>query len=188
MDRRGFLLIFLLLGTVIASAAQVREKETASTREQEVRDLIEKFNLDYQQKDTQAISSIVSSDLKAFAGGRAFASWVDYRDGFLSTAFSRRLPASTWEIEKVVTAPEMAWAYTKTTYTARLKGQPVEADLYQLFVLQKLPGQSNTVAKSSSTTSPQTDWKIVVIDYSFHREGLGQQGQPDASQAASQPK
>ena len=187
MDRRACLLIFVVLAGAFASS-QVREKETASTREQEVRDLIEKFNLDYQQKDTQAISGIVSSDLKAFAGGRVFASWTEFRDGLLTTAFSRRLPASTWEIEKIATAPEMAWAYTKTTYTARFQGQPVEADLYQLFVLQKLPVQSNAVAKSSSSTSAQTDWKIVVIDNSFHREGLGQQAQPDPSQAGTQPR
>jgi len=187
MDRRVRLLVFLLLVSLFASP-QVREKETASTREQEVRDLIETFNLDYQQKDTQAISGIVSPDLKAFAGGRAFASWADYRDGFLSPAFSRRLPASTWQIEKIATAPEMAWAYTKTTYTARLQRQQVEADLYQLFVLQKLPPQSNAMAKSSSSAGAQTDWKIVVIDYSFHREGLGQQAQPDAPQAGVQPK
>ena len=184
MVRRGFLLIFLLLGSVLASA-QVREKETAATREQEVRDLVEKFNLGYQQKDTQAISGIVSPDLKAFAGGRVFASWSDFRDSFLSTAFSRRLPASTWEIEKIATAPEMAWAYTKTTYTARLQRQQVEADLYQLFVLQKLPAAA-TISRSSIGVS--TDWKIVVIDYSFHREGLGQQMQPDASTTGSQPK
>jgi hypothetical protein len=187
MDPRACLLIFVVLAGAFASS-QVREKETSSTREQEVRDLIEKFNLDYQQKDPQAISGIVSPDLRAFVGGRVFASWGEFRDGFLTAAFSRRLPASTWEIEKIATAPEMAWAYTKTTYTARLEGQPVEADLYQLFVLQKLPAQSNAVAKSSSSINAQTNWKIVVIDNSFHREGLGQQMRPDAPQAGAQPK
>ena len=185
MPRRVPLLIFLLLVTQFAFP-QVREKDTTSTREQEIRDLIEKFNLEYQQKDTQAISGMVSPDLRAFAGGRAFASWAEYRDEFLSTAFSRRLPASTWQIEKIATAPEMAWAYTKTTYTARLQKQPVEADLYQLFVLQKMPAQSNAATKSSS--SAPADWKIVVIAYSFHREGLSQQAQPNPSQAGSQPK
>lgn len=187
MCRRSCVLIFMLLVSALASP-QVREKETAATREQEVRDLVEKFNLDYQQKDLQAISGIVVPDLRAFAGGRVFANWVDYRDGFLAAAFSRHLPASTWEIEKVATTTEMAWAYTKTTYTARRQGQQIEADLYQLFVLQKLPAQANAGAKSSSSAGAQTDWKIVVIDYSFHREGPAQQTQPDSSQAGSQPK
>lgn len=187
MHTRACVLIAMLFVSALTSS-QVREKETAATREQEVRDIVEKFNLEYQQKDIEAMSSIVTPDLKAFAGGRVFGSWTDYRDGFLSTAFKRRLPASTWEIDKVATTPEMAWAYTKTTYTARFQRQQVEADLYQLFVLQKLPAQSSAVAKSSSAAGLATDWKIVVIDYSFHREAPAQQTQPEAPQAGSQPK
>ena len=167
----------------VAALAQVRELETPQTREQAVRDLIEKFNLAYEQKDAQSISSLVSSDLTAFASGRAFSSWDDYNENFLKTVFSRHMPTSTWQIEKVVTAPEMAWAYTKTTFTVRRQSQQIEADLYQLFVLRKTQS-----AKSKTSSAPDSPWKIAVIDYTFHREGPSAQNQSNTSQPEPQPK
>lgn len=175
----------LVLILALAAAAQVREKETSETREEKVRDILEKFNLAYQQKDVDALAKFVSPDLTAFARGSAFPSWEQYRDDFLSNAFSHPMPASTWEIEKIVTSPEMAWAYTKSSYKGRRQGQQVEADLYQLFVLQKIAASST--AKSKSSAASQPDWKIAVIDYSFHAQPLSPQAQPNAQPQATQP-
>jgi hypothetical protein len=81
------------------------------------------------------------------------------------------MPASTWEVKKVVTSPEMAWAYTRTEYQVKRQGQQVEADLYQVFVLQR---PAETSGKSTvSSAAPQ--WKIEAIDSSFHAVGANQQ-------------
>ncbi|MBV9074842.1 MAG: nuclear transport factor 2 family protein [Acidobacteria bacterium] len=170
----------LLLFLACAAYSQVREKDTPDTREQKVRDLLEKFNQAYQQKDMESLALYVSPELTGFAGGRAFLSWQDYRDTFLSRIFSRNMPPSTWEIEKIVTSPDMAWAYTKTNYKARRQGQPVEADLYQVFVLQKLAPQKAAIAKPAAPAA--SDWKIVLIDYTFHAEPLNQPQQPGTQQ------
>jgi ketosteroid isomerase-like protein len=160
--------------------AQVREKETAETREEKIRDLLERFNAAYQQKDVDTLSQFVSPDLIAFAGGKNFASWEDYRDKLLHTIFARQMPPSTWEIEKIVTTPEMAWAFTKTTFKARRQGQQIQADLYQVFVVQKLSAQNATKSKSTEPASP--DWKIALIDYTFEREAPAQTAQPTPEQ------
>ena len=171
----------------VAALAQVRELETPQSRDQAVRDLVEKFNVAYEQKDAQSISSLVSSDLTAFAGGRAFASWDDYNQNFLKTVFSRHMPTSTWQIEKVVTAPEMAWAYTKTTFTVSRQARQIQADLYQLFVLRKTSSKTQ-LAKSNTSSAPDSSWKIAVIDYTFHREQPNAQNQSNTSQPEQQPK
>jgi len=170
-----------LLLTCISMPAQVRERETPQTREQKVRAILERFNLASQQKDSDALSKLVTTDVTAFAGGKPFTSWQDYRDIFLSAAFARPMPPSTWEVEKVVTTPEMGWAYTKTHYNARRQGQAVQADLFQVFVLQKSPPAAGAKAGES-------DWKIALIDYTFHREPLAGQLRPDSPQQEPQPK
>ena len=162
--------ILVLLSGIVATA-QVREKATPATREQQVRDLLEKYNLAYQQKDVEAISKLAAPDLTAIAAGKVFNSWEEYRDSFLSVAFGRTMPASTWEIERVVTSPEIAWAYTRTQYQVKRQGQQAEADLYQLFILQK----SGETAGKSRTSSLAPEWKIEVIDFSFHAVGPNQQ-------------
>ena len=176
---------FGLLLACVSLAAQVREKETSQTREEKVRDTLEKFNLASQQKDSDTVAKLVTSDVTVFAGGKAFTSWEDYRDNFLNAAFSRPMPPSTWEVQKMVTAPDMAWAYTKTHYNIRRQGQPVEADLYQVFVLQKTAAPTSAKA---STSSAQSDWRIALIDYTFHRESLAPQLRPDSPHQGSQPK
>jgi ketosteroid isomerase-like protein len=173
----------LLLLCSLTLCGQVREKETAETREEKVRDLLEKFNEAYQQKNMDSLATFVASDLTGFAAGKTFSSWEQYRDNVLYPAFSRNLPPSTWEVEKIVTSPEMAWAYTKTSYKSRRQGQPVEADLYQVFVLQKSAAALAT--KNKPSAPPSGDWKIVLIDYTFHAEPLNQQAQPNAQPQGS---
>ena len=182
--RRVCATALVLLSCLILSA-QVREKETAETRQEKVRDLLEKFNQAYQGKNVESLAQFVAPDMTGFAGGKTFSSWEEYRDNFLYPTFSRNLPPSTWEVEKIVTAPEMAWAYTKTSYKARRQGQPVEADLYQVFILQKLGPQST--AKSKPAAPASADWKIVLVDYTLHAEPLNQQAQPNAKPQGSQP-
>lgn len=172
---------FLLVLSTFSLFAQVREQETRETREEKVRDLLERFNAAYQQRDVDTLSQFVSPDLIAFAGGKNFASWEDYRDQLLHTFFARQMPPSTWEIEKIVTTPEMAWAFTKTMFKARRQGQQIQADLYQVFVVQKLSAQSAAKSKSGLPASP--DWKIVLIDYTFEREAPPQSAQPTPEQS-----
>ena len=167
-------------------AAQVREKETAETREEKVRDLLERFNQAYQQKDIEGLAQFVSPEVTGFAGGKNFTSWQDFHDKFLQNVFARQMPPSTWEIEKIVTTPDMAWAYTKTSYKARRQGQQIQADLYQVFVVQKLT-QAASAVKSKSTETAASDWKIVLIDYTLEREPLAQPAQPNSEQQGSQP-
>jgi ketosteroid isomerase-like protein len=160
----------------------VREKETAETRDEKIRDLLERFNAAYQQKDVDTLSQFVAPDLIGFAGGKNFSSWEEFRNNLLHTIFARQMPPSTWEIEKIVTAPEMAWAFTKTMFKARRQGQQIQADLYQVFVVQKLSAQNAAGSKSIKTASP--DWKIVLIDYTFEREAPPQAAQPTPEQGA----
>ena len=180
MLQRSFAALLLLLCS-LAVFGQVREKETAGTREQQIRDLLEKFNEAYQQKNMDSLATLVAPDMTGFAGGKNFSSWEQYRDNFLAGAFARNLPPSTWDVEKIVTSPDMAWAYTKTSYKAHRQGQAVEADLYQVFVMQK-PAPTS-VAKAKPAT-PSSAWKIVLIDYSFHAEPLAQPPSPPQGPAA----
>jgi len=175
----------LALLSFASAFPQVREKETAETREEKVRDLLERFNAAYQQKDVDTLGQFVSPDLTGFAGGKNFSSWDDFRGKLLQTIFARQMPPSTWQIEKIVTTPEMAWAYTKTSFKTRRQGQPIQADLYQVFILQKLAGSSAAKSKSSEVAS--SDWKIVLIDYTLEREPLGQATQPSTEPQGSQP-
>jgi ketosteroid isomerase-like protein len=180
MVLRRFCGTFLLALSTFSAFAQVREQETRETREEKVRDLLERFNAAYQQKDVDSLSQFVSQDLIAFAGGKNFAGWEDYRDKLLHTIFVRQMPPSTWEIEKIVTTPEMAWAFTKTMFKARRQGQQIQADLYQVFVVQKRSAQN--AAKSKTTQPASPDWKIVLIDYTFEREAPPQTEQPSTEQ------
>jgi hypothetical protein len=79
----------------------------------------------------------------------------------------------------------MAWAYTRTHYNVRRQGQQLEADLYQVFVLQKKVGPDDATA---STASARSDWRIALIDYTFHREQINPQLRPDSPQQEAQPK
>ena len=180
--RRLCAVLLILMAAFIPAVSQVREKETVETREEKIRDLLEEFNQAYQRKDVEGLSQLVAPDMTGLAAGKTFSTWNDFRDKMLQTAFSRQMPPSTWEVEKIVTTPEMAWAYTKTMYKSRRKGQPVQADLYQVFVLQKLA--PSAVAKSKSVTLPSSDWKIVLIDYTFHAELLNQPQPSNDSQGA----
>ena len=172
---------FLIL--IVPAVSQVREKETAETREEKVRDLLERFNQAYQQKDIEGLAHFVSSGLTGFAGGKNFTSWQEFHDKVLQTIFARQMPPSTWEIEKIVTTPEMAWAYTKTAFKTRRQGQQIQADLYQVFVVQKLAAAD----ASNSTERSSSDWKIVLIDYTLEREPQAQTEQPSATEPGSQP-
>jgi ketosteroid isomerase-like protein len=185
MVLRGFCAAILALLTCASVSAQVREKETAETREEKVRDLLERFNAAYQRKDVDTLGQFVSPHLTGFAGGKNFSSWDDFRDKLVQTIFARQMPPSTWQIEKIVTTPEMAWAYTKTSYKARRQGQAIQADLYQVFILQKLVAKTAAKPESSEAASP--DWKIVLIDYTLEREPLGQSAPPNTEPQGSQP-
>jgi ketosteroid isomerase-like protein len=178
--------VFLILMAAIPAVSQVREKETAETREEKVRDLLERFNQAYQQKDIEGLAQFVSPGFTGFAGGRNFTSWQGFHDEILQTIFSRQMPPSTWEIEKIVTTPDMAWAYTKTAFKTRRQGQPIQADLYQVFVVQKLSAANASKSKSIEATS--SDWKIVLIDYTLEREPQAQTMQPNTPQQESQPR
>lgn len=177
--RIGLILVFAVFNLPLI--AQVREKETAETREEKVRDLLERFNQAYQQKDIEGLAQFVSPGLTGFAGGKNFTSWQEFHDKILQTIFARQMPPSTWEIEKIVTTPEMAWAYTKTAFKTRRQGQPMQADLYQVFVVQKMAANESK-SKSRETTS--SDWKIVLIDYTLEREPQPQTVQPTPQQGA----
>lgn len=181
--RIGLILVFAVFNLPLI--AQVREKETAETREEKVRDLLERFNQAYQQKDIEGLEQFVSSNLTGFAGGKNFTSWQEFHDKILQTIFARQMPPSTWEIEKIVTTPEMAWAYTKTAFKTRRQGLPIQADLYQVFVVQKLAAASASKSKSSEAST--FDWKIVLIDYTLEREPQAQTTQPNTPQQESQP-
>lgn len=171
--------VLLVLLSGVSLFAQVREKETAETREEKIRDLLERFNAAFQQKDVDTLSQFVSPKLIGFAGGKNFSSWEEFRNNLLHTIFARQMPPSTWEIEKIVTAPEMAWAFTKTMFKARRQGQQIQADLYQVFVVQKLTAQN-----AASSKPALRDWKIVLIDYTFEREAPPQLAQPTPEQGA----
>ena len=181
---RIFACFCLLLSLNVA--AQVREQETAATREQKARDLIEKFNLDYQQKDSEAIAALVSPDLTVIAMGKVFNSWQEYRDSFLAPAFLRRMPPSTWDIEKASTTPELAWAYTKTNYKGRRQGQETDVNLYQFFILQK-EKPADQKSHSSSSSSSSADWKIVAMEYMLHTEQPENAPKADSPNAQAQP-
>ena len=183
--------IIVALLLCVTAAAQVREKETPELRQKQVRQLLEEFNAAFEQRDVEAISHIVSSDLTVVAGGETVQSWTAYRDNVLYKTFSKPAPTSTWEIESLTATPEMAWALTKTTVERNRDGAP-EFNLYTTYVLEKraesaeIEAASGSVDKQSAKTTVATapSWRIVFMHSSGNRprRALGQTAQNQTEQ------
>ena len=120
--------------------------------EAEVRKIIAQFQEGMAAHDRSKIEPLVAEDMVAFENGGRNDGWADMRDNHMGPEFEGPAPPMEWEFVRVVASPQMAWGYTKTTFSVtRRDGEKMELLLWSIYVLEKRGG----------------DWKITVLDWSL---------------------
>ena len=66
--------------------------------------------------------------------GEKYSSWQEFNDQALTPLADKPSPTNTWEIDKLVVSPEMAWAYTTTT---RHLSDQTDAVVWMTFILER---------------------------------------------------
>jgi len=116
--------------------------------EADVRKIIQQFQEGLAEHNLARLEPLVASDMVALRND----GWADLRDNHLAREFQQPAPPMEWEFVRVIATPQMAWGYTKTTFTVtRRNGEKANLLLWSIYVLEKrLEG-----------------WKIVVLDWSL---------------------
>lgn len=131
--------------------------------EAKVRAVIEQFEQGLAERNLAKIEPLMASDMVAFENGHRNDGWADFRDNHLVPEMKEPVPPSKAELVRLVATPQMGWGYTKTTLTLTRKGgEKVEATLWSVYVVEKRA----------------EDWKIVVLDWSFHVPRPSPQAKP----------
>ena len=137
---------FIAIGSAAAQAP-------AASPEASVRSVIEQFEQGLAARDLSKIEPLMAADLVAFENGHRNDGWVDFRDHHLVPEMKEPMPPSKAELVRLVATPQMGWGYTRTTMTlTRKDGSKVEVTLWSVYVVEKRA----------------EEWKIVVLDWSFH--------------------
>ncbi len=142
-------LVFTALLLLSPAAAQ----SAATSPEANVRRVIEQFEQGVAARDLSKIEPLMAADLVAFENGHRNDGWADFRDHHLVPEMKEPMPPARTEVLRVTATPHMGWGYTRTTMTlTRRDGSKVEATLWSVYVVEKRA----------------EEWKIVVLDWSFH--------------------
>jgi len=146
--RNIFTVIVVVLAVLLAAPGAAAEGPEA-----EVQKIIKQFQQGVAEHDISKLEPLVAEDMVAFENGGRNDGWKDFRDHHLIPEFKRPAPPMEWEFIRVAATPEMAWGYTKATFTVtrRNGGEEVELLLWSIYVLEKRDG----------------DWKITVLDWSL---------------------
>ncbi len=146
--RAGYVVVSMLLLLALAAA-----QAPAAPPEASVRSVIEQFEQGLAARDLAKIDPLMAEDMVAFENGHRNDGWADFRDHHLVPEMKEPMPPFKTELVRVVATPQMGWGYAKTTMTlTRKDGSKVEATLWSVYVVEKR-GEN---------------WKIVVLDWSFH--------------------
>lgn len=113
--------------------------------------LVLKFRDALRARDVNAIEKLVSSDLVVFENGERNDGWADFRDNHLVPEMKEPSPEMKWEQVRFKETPQMAWGYTKDTFT---NARGIALVLWSVYTLEKR----------------QEGWKIVALDWSIGRD------------------
>jgi len=139
--------------TMLLAVSSVAAQSPAAAPEANVRRVIEQFEQGLAERNLAKIEPLMAADMVAFENGHRNDTWEDFRDHHLVPEMKEPSPPMKSEAIRITATPSMGWGYTKTTMTLTQKGgEKVEATLWSVYVVEKR-GE---------------DWKIVVLDWSFH--------------------
>lgn len=138
-----------------------------------IREVLQNFHVFLETRDYDSLATTVVPDLIVIAAGEKYDNWQDYLEQVLTPLASKPSPNNTWQIDKLVVTPGMAWAYTTTAVTLRRQGETVDTVVWTSFVLER---RASTV----KTSSAEGDWKIVYVSVATKRS-------PGSSGAAPTP-
>ncbi len=120
--------------------------------EEEVRNVIQRFEQGLAERDVAKLEPLVAPDLVVLENGGRNDGWVDFRDHHLIPEFQEPAPPAKTAMVKIVATPQMGWGYTRTDMTlTRKSGQKVEAVLWSVYVVEKRA----------------EGWKLVLLDWSI---------------------
>lgn len=122
----------------------------AETPDNEVRAVITGFQDALRDRNVAHVQKTVASDVVSLQEGSRRDGWEQYRDHRLVPEFAHPAPASTWQIVRLSSSADMAWAYTKTTLSSPATGDVV---MWTVFVLERRG----------------KEWKIVMVDQTAGR-------------------
>ena len=124
----------------------------SSSPEDEVRNVIQRFEQGLAERNVAKLEPLVASDLVVLENGGRNDGWADFRDHHLIPEFQEPAPPSKTQVIKVTATPQMGWGYTRTDMTlTRKSGQKVEAVLWSVYVVEKRA----------------EGWKLALLDWSF---------------------
>src|SRR5215510_9401522 len=105
--------------------------------ESEVRNVVISFERALSQRSLSQVGQLVSPDIVVFENGHRNDGWVDFRDHHLKPEFEEPAPQIKSEIVKIATSGEMAWAYSRGTFTSKASDAEHSYELWSVYVLSK---------------------------------------------------
>jgi ketosteroid isomerase-like protein len=142
MVRTGAWLGVVWMSVAMAVAQTGRPPQAAATA------VVTAFEAAVEKRDLEAIEAVVDPAIVVFENGHRNDGWVDFRDNHLKPELAEPAPPMQRELVKVSATEEMAWAYSRATFTSA-RGRSYE--LWSVYV----------VAKKNHA------WKIVMLDWSM---------------------
>jgi len=101
----------LNLITVLLVANVMPLAQTTHNPEEEVRNVISRFEVALQKHDVQGIEALVSQDIVVFENGHRNDGWQDFRDRHLLPEFKGSSTPYKTEVVRVETTPSLAWIF-----------------------------------------------------------------------------
>ena len=156
-------------------------EELQPVSEAKIRELLQTFNVDIETRDFASLAKLAIPDVTVMWYGEKYSNWQEFSDQVLTPLTDKPSPTNTWQIDKLVVTPEMAWGYTTTT--RHLSGDQGDAVVWMTFVLERY----NSAGKPSASTG---DWKITYIESMLKRRANAAQkvGTQDQKKVESRPK
>src|SRR5437899_9317124 len=137
---------FLLVANVMLLA------QSTHNPEEEVRNVISRFEVALQTHDIQGIEALVSHDIVVFENGHRNDGWQDFRDHHLLPEFKASSTQYKTEVVRVESTPSLAWGYSKMN-RAHIQKKDDSPDVWTIYVLRR----------------NETSWKIIMLDWSVRR-------------------
>ena len=109
MQRFGAVALVTLVLALGLGAFQTR----GSSPEDEVRNVIQRFEQGLAERDVAKLESLAAPDLVVLENGGRNDGWADFRDHHLIPEFKEPAPPSKTAMVKIVATPQMGWGYTR---------------------------------------------------------------------------
>lgn len=136
----ALLLVVLTVGTVLSAQTDATPHPA--------KDVVERFEKALEQRDLATIEKLMDPAMVAFENGHRNDSWADFRDHHLKPEMQEPAPAMERKLMSFTAGEDLAWAYTRATFTS------ARGRAYQLWSIYVLGKRSD-------------GWKIVMLDWSM---------------------